>query len=127
MQFAAICSMQFLAPALLYCTILLVYCTSASGSVPCSITTTTKDLGSRRCQNASMSEPNHRVRPRALVAPLTLVAAVVTLAPIAAGAHLLGQGGSAPSTARVVASDTRIARAHPKPVLKASAPSAVYQ
>src|SRR5262249_59324650 len=90
------------------------------------ITTAAKDLGPRRCQNASMSEPNRRLRARALVAPLTLVTAAASLVPIAAGARLLIQGDSAPSIARVVASGTGTAHHHPRPVRASAAPAVLH-
>src|SRR5262245_11564745 len=76
-----------------------------------------------------MSGRNRRLRPRVLVAPLTLATAAVSLAPIAAGARLMAQGDSAPPIARVVASDTSVAHRYPSPVVKtrASAAPAVRQ
>src|SRR6516165_11553906 len=74
-----------------------------------------------------MSGPNRRVRPMALAAPLTLVAAVVSLGPIAAGAHLMAHGASAPSIAQVAASHTSVTHHHKRPASKASGSPAVYE
>ena len=74
-----------------------------------------------------MSELNRRLRPRALVAPLTLVTAAASLVPIAAGARLVVQGDRVPSIARVVVSDTGVVHDYPRPALKASAAPAVRQ
>src|SRR5215469_15093525 len=73
-----------------------------------------------------MSGPNRRLRPGGLVAPLTLVAAAASLVPIAAGAHLVTEGGS-PPIARVVVSNTSAAHGYPWPALKAPAAPAVRQ
>src|SRR5262249_61191349 len=53
--------------------------------------------------------------------------AVLSPVPIAAGARLMIQDGSAPPITRIVASDTGVAHHHARPVLKASAAPAVRQ
>ena len=74
-----------------------------------------------------MSGPHHRVRPWAMVAPLTLVTAAATLIPLTAGARPGIHGHSARSNARVMAGEADIGQVYPKPVLKPSTTPTVPQ
>src|SRR5215469_16447119 len=74
-----------------------------------------------------MSGPNRRLRPGALVAPLTLVAAAASLVPIAAGAHLVTEGDGPPITQVVVSNTSAVHGYYPWPTLKAPAAPAARQ
>jgi hypothetical protein len=67
------------------------------------------------------------MRPKALVAPLTLVIAAASVVGIAAGARFGIQVGTTQPLPRAVASDAGVAHDHPRPLVKTSPAPAAHQ